>query len=259
MVLRKLGLSGRGSVHWNVKQRVRALALDTGHFTGARADPVPWTRETLRDAVASSQRWVEVLARFGLEPGEGRHEKVRRDARKYGLDTSHFVRTRGPVRKHRTRWSDEQLRAAVVGSKSYAAVIRSLGLVPAGGNYDGVQRRVRELALDTSHFTGMGWNKGGAFVPHPALPLDEVLVANRPTSSHALKQRLFRHRLKSERCERCDWAERAPDGRLPLELDHINGDRTDNRIENLRVLCPNCHALQPTHRGLNKRSRRNVL
>lgn len=45
------------------------------------------------------------------------------------------------------------------------------------------------------------------------------------------------------------------DGRIPLELDHINGDRHDNRLENLRVLCPNCHSLKPTHRGLNRSKR----
>jgi len=257
MVLRKLGLSGRGAVHWNVKQRVLALALDTGHFTGARADPAPWTQQTLRAAVAASSNWIEVLAQFGLEPGEGRHEKVRRDTRKYGIDTTHFIRKRGPSTKRLTRWSDAQLRAAVADSKSYAGVLRTLGLVPAGGNYDAAQRRVRALSLDTSHFTGQGWNKGGAFVARPAWPLEDVLVANRPTSSHGLKQRLYREQLKPEHCERCGWAERAPDGRLPLELDHINGDKTDNRLENLRILCPNCHALQPTHRGLNKRSRRN--
>jgi len=258
MVLRKLGLSGRGSVHWNVKQRVRALALDTAHFTGARADPAPWTHETLRSAIAVSTNWIEALAHFGLEPGEGRHEKIRRDARKYGVSTQHFVRKRGPD-AGRTRWTNEELRAAVIASRSYAGVIRALGLIPAGGNYDAVQRRMRSLGLDASHFTGQGWNKGGAFVPRPARSLDEVLVTNRPTSSHGLKQRLFRAELKVQHCERCGWAERAPDGRLPLELDHINGDKTDNRLENLRILCPNCHALQPTHRGLNKRSRRERL
>ncbi|MGB4076287.1 MAG: HNH endonuclease [Minisyncoccia bacterium] len=39
---------------------------------------------------------------------------------------------------------------------------------------------------------------------------------------------------------------------MPVELDHVNGDRHDNRIENLRILCPNCHSLKPTHRGRNK-------
>ena len=154
------------------------------------------------------------------------------------------------------RWTDDQLRAAVASSESYAQVIRRLGLVPAGGNYVQVQRWIRELALDTAHFTGSGWNVGLKFRPRPPAPLEDVLVAGRSTGSYKLKLRLFRGGLKRPACELCGWAVRASDGRVPVELDHINGDRTDNRIENLRILCPNCHSLQPTHRGLNKKSRR---
>jgi hypothetical protein len=257
MVLRTLGLSGRGGCHWTVRQRVAQLGLDTNHFKQSSRRRMPWTDQSLGEAVGSSKNWIEVLKRFGLEPGGGRHEKVRRDARNLGLDTSHFVRKRGLHDVRVTRWSDDQLRSALATSLSYAGAIRLLGLVPAGGNYDAVKRRARELGLDTSHFTGQGWNTGGKFIPRPARDLDEVLVANRPTSSHLLKQRLFREGLKERKCELCGWAQCAPDGRLPLELDHINGDKTDNRLVNLRVLCPNCHALQPTHRGLNKQSRRN--
>jgi hypothetical protein len=156
----------------------------------------------------------------------------------------------------RRRWTDEQLVAAVATSKSIARVLGLLGLIPAGGNYVHVQRRIDELGLDTRHFTGMGWNVGLAFRPSPPVPLEEVLVKGRRTGSHLLKKRLVAAGLKELRCELCGWAEKAPDGRIPVELDHINGDPSDNRLENLRILCPNCHSLQPTHRGLNKKSRR---
>jgi hypothetical protein len=129
-------------------------------------------------------------------------------------------------------------------------------LIPAGGNYDHIQRRIEDLCLDTTHFTGQAWNVGMKFDIRPITPLEEVLVANRWTSTHSLKLRLFNEGLKEPRCERCGWAEHASDGRIPVELDHISGDKSDNRIENLRILCPNCHALQPTHRGLNQKRRR---
>lgn len=257
MVLRKLGLSGRGGCHWSVKKRVAELELTTDHFTSVSARPRPWTETELREAIAASTGWIDALTRLGLGPSDGHHERVRRHARNLGLDTSHFLRTRGAPDVRTTRWSNDQLRSAVAASRSYAEAIRLLGLIPAGGNYDAVKRRVRELGLDTSHFMGQAWNKGRKFFARPARALDEVLVSNRPTSSHGLKQRLFNEGLKQRACELCGWAQCAPDGRLPLELDHINGDKNDNRIENLRILCPNCHALQPTHRGLNKRSRRN--
>jgi hypothetical protein len=210
---------------------------------------IPIDDEVLREAVRTSTSFWMVAVKVATNPA-GLYRSVRKRIRELALDTSHIT----SVPRRGTTWSNEQLRAAVPHARSIADVIRALGLVPAGGNYDQVQRRIRELGLDTSHMTGQGWNVGGAFRPYKERPLDQVLVAGQWTSSHGLKKRLFRAGLKEPKCELCGWAERAPDGRIPVELDHINGDRFDNRLENLRILCPNCHSLQPTHRGLNKKT-----
>lgn len=133
-------------------------------------------------------------------------------------------------------------------------VLQKLGLVPAGGNYHQVSLRIVALELNTNHFMGKGWNVGWQFDPRaPKRKLSELLVKDRPTQSHKLRLRLIDEGLKQPKCEECGWGKTAPDGRLPLELDHINGDHYDNRLENLRILCPNCHSLQPTHRGKNKK------
>jgi hypothetical protein len=151
-------------------------------------------------------------------------------------------------------WSDESLIEAVKESGSYRSVLIKLNLIPAGGNYDQIKRRIKELELSVEHFTGKGWNKGWKFDPRkPRLSLEEILVVNRPTQSHKLRLRLISEGLKAARCELCGWNKLAPDGRLPLELDHLNGNPDDNRLENLRILCPNCHSLQATHRGKNKK------
>ncbi len=81
--------------------------------------------------------------------------------------------------------------------------------------------------------------------------LEDLLVVDRDISSHTLKTRLWREGLRPKYCEECGWASYSEDGRLPLELDHVNGNRFDNRLENLRILCPNCHALKPTNGGRN--------
>ena len=85
----------------------------------------------------------------------------------------------------------------------------------------------------------------------PRLQLNEILINGSYYQSYKLKKRLFKAELKKPQCEICDWCQKTNDGRIPLELDHINGNCHDNRIGNLRVLCPNCHSLQPTHRGRN--------
>ena len=130
-----------------------------------------------------------------------------------------------------------------------------LGLRPAGGNYFILKRRIADYQISTDHLKGHGWSRGMRIERKPKHSLAEVLVKNSPYPSYKLKRRLFAAGLKSPWCEECGWAQEAEDGRVPLELDHINGERQDNRLENLRILCPNCHSLKVTHRGLNIRKR----
>lgn len=160
--------------------------------------------------------------------------------------------------KKRT-WTDKQLVEAVAKTTSRRQVLIELGLAAKGGNYAIVKAHIKRLGLDTSHFMGMGWNKGGKCYWARSLPIEELLVADSTFQSHKLKNRLFQLGVKKAACELCGWAGISPDGRIPVELDHINGDHMDNRLENLRILCPNCHSLQPTHRGRNKMRYARVL
>lgn len=128
---------------------------------------------------------------------------------------------------------------------SIADVCRFIGWVPSGDNY----RRAKELIkdLDTSHFRKGPWNKGRKVkIDNITLTLEEILVENSPIrNTSKLKERLFKEGLKEEKCEICGYSEN-------LELHHINGDPTDNRLENLQILCPNHHAKTPNFRGKNK-------
>ena len=126
---------------------------------------------------------------------------------------------------------------------------RDIGLKPIGGNYHTCNAAIRRLGLNTSHFTGQLWNKGKHVICNPAKPLEELLQLGTSITSDKLRKRLFKEGLRQELCSICgitDWL----GDRLSLELDHINGDKFDNRLVNLRILCPNCHSQTPTYRGI---------
>lgn len=149
------------------------------------------------------------------------------------------------------KWDPLLLPEIVKGSRSLRETLGKLGLRQAGGNYTQLKKYLELMQIDTSHFTGKGWNIERLNLVHEKALLSDIMVKNSSYQSYKLKKRLFQESLKTERCEKCGWAEKATDGRIPLELHHINGNRTDNRLENLQVLCPNCHSLQPNHRGKN--------
>ena len=156
------------------------------------------------------------------------------------------------MRRGRT---DDEVREAVSASISIRQALKRLGLKPAGGNYAVMNQRMKALGLDTSHFTGPGWRRGSTMPIVPAKCLQDLLQRGVHVQSYKLKHRLLQAKLKEARCERCGL-EVWQDQPIPLELDHVNGDRTDNRLENLRMLCPNCHALTDTYRGKNMAKRR---
>ena len=149
------------------------------------------------------------------------------------------------------KYSEEQLRKAVKNTTSMRQVLQTLNVAPYGGNYDVLRKAIRYFRLDTSHFTGQAWNKGKKIPPRQ--PTENYLNNTLPIQSHKLRNRLLREGVFVHRCSNCRNT-RWLDQPIPLELDHVNGNNKDNRLKNLRLLCPNCHALPPTYRN-KKRSK----
>ena len=148
------------------------------------------------------------------------------------------------------QYTDDEFINAVRDSLSIAESLRKLNLRPSGGNYKSFHCKVDSLNLDTSHFTGAAWNKGLRYKPFGRrVKLEDILVEKSTyKSSYSLKNTLFKNNLTSKKCECCGLTEWNGNP-IPLELHHTNGVNTDNRIENLEVMCPNCHAGTENYRG----------
>ena len=154
------------------------------------------------------------------------------------------------------KWTEENLRKAITSSTSIRQVLNKIGLIEAGGNYSQIKKYIKEINISIDHFKGRCWNKGLVGIGIPRISLKEILIKDSDFQSFKLKNRLFLAGLKHKKCEECGWSKLSKDGRIPLELDHINGNHRDNRLNNLRILCPNCHSLKTTHRGRNRKNAR---
>lgn len=136
---------------------------------------------------------------------------------------------------------NEAVIQAVKDSYSISEVLRKLELNNTGGNREWLQGKISSFKLDTSHFTGQGHMKGKINKLQKKDLKKDILKENSSFNTNHLRERLIKEGLKEYKCECCgntEWNEKP----IPLQLHHINGIRTDNRIENLQILCPNCHA-----------------
>ena len=146
--------------------------------------------------------------------------------------------------------SKEKLEEIVSNSKTIAEVMRKLGYTANRGNsYKPFKKYLQENNIDFSHFLG----KSNGLAKNEIFTLDEILVKDsKYTNMSSLKKRVLKNNLIEYKCAICgisEWMNKE----LILQLDHINGDNRDNRISNLRLLCPNCHSQTETYCRKNKK------
>lgn len=150
------------------------------------------------------------------------------------------------------KYDRDQLVAAVQESKSLRQVVLRLGLNESGGTFLTMKRRLLDWQVDTSHFLGKG--AGRDTQPHNAVPLDDVLENKTYLRSSYLKEKLLRagklqHRCMGNDCGLTEWRGKP----LVLELDHVDGNKKNNSLDNLKLLCPNCHSQTDTWRNRKRR------
>lgn len=147
----------------------------------------------------------------------------------------------------KNRYTTEQLKQTIMESNSWAEVCRVFGIPPATGSQTHLKNRAAKENIDFSHFNGYNWRRGKSF-PNEATPIEKYFSGEIKTSSHKLKLRLIKDGIKTKECEKCGISEWLGYD-LPLELDHINNNHYDNYLENLQILCPNCHAVKTRNAG----------
>lgn len=150
----------------------------------------------------------------------------------------------------------EKVKVIVQQSRTLRECLIKLGLRGAGGNYESFRRFCSKHNISVAHFRRGCWNAG--VVIGPKRPLEVYLSNSARIGSHSLKLRLISEGVKERKCERCgitEW-QGSP---APLELEHVDGNHSNNELSNLLILCPNCHALTPTYRGRNTRLKARTL
>lgn len=142
------------------------------------------------------------------------------------------------------RVTEDEFRRICAESSSMAKAAATLGL-----HFNSFKKRALELGCYIPNQSGLGMQK----VKPEKIPLDEILLGNHPSfQTNKLKRRLLKEKVLENRCWECgifEWNGTI----LILELDHIDGNSRNHRIENLRLLCPNCHSQTNTFRAKNRR------
>lgn len=144
------------------------------------------------------------------------------------------------------RYCEEYFIEIIKNSINYVDVCKNLNLQTSMGNRQTIKKYIKIYNCDISHF------RNGISKPSNKKKLSDILVEN-STYIHTsnLKDRLYKEGLKERKCELCGQTEEWNGKYMSLILDHINGVHDDNRIENLRIVCPNCNATLDTHGGKN--------
>lgn len=162
------------------------------------------------------------------------------------------------------KYTREMLQDAIAGCTSIRTLLLHFGLKETGGNYSAMMGRIKKFNLDATHFTGQGWAKGKTQENNPTIykmarrmevPEELILVKSDTKIVSSVRLRSIVKKYIPYVCSMCHNTGEWLGTPLTLQVDHINGDCNDNRLENLRFLCPNCHTQTPTWGARNIRKK----
>lgn len=151
-------------------------------------------------------------------------------------------------------WQDKEYISNVVAKhQTYTDIIKDLGLQVKSGNFQTLLKYIKIYNINISHLNGkeIAYNKLKLANKKKLLSNENYFIKDVFRNNHTTKKRILTSKLKKYECAECNHPPTWNGKELILQLDHIDGDRFNNLLENLRFLCPNCHSQTETYGGSN--------
>ena len=204
-----------------------------------------------KKAVKESKNIHQALKQMGMNARGAAYKSFKSRCNKLNINLDHFK----SEKQIRAESSNALIKKSVSKNKSRQSVLISLGLNPhINSNVKWIDSKINDSKLDTSHWTGKGYLKNKKHSWSKKLSLDEILIKDSAyTNTTSLKNRLVKEKILKYKCNECGISKWRGNN-ISLQLEHINGNNSDNRISNLCLLCPNCHSQTSTFAGKNKKT-----
>jgi hypothetical protein len=204
--------------------------------------------EVFISSIKESKNIHEALIKMGLNSRGAAYKTFKRRCAILEIDLTHFAKDS----QTRHKLNSKDIITACFSANSRSDVLKKMGLNPhTGANINWINKQIKTLSIDINHWSGQAHLKGKSHNWSSAIDLSKILVKNSTYLwTTNLKKRLIKENFLKEQCYKCGithWQGQL----LSLQLEHINGCNSDNTIDNLILLCPNCHSLTPTFSGKN--------